>query len=80
MKKTRITPYHSRGNGSAKRFNQTLITMLSTLSVDQKSDWKSHVAPLLHVYNATKSDATGYTPDYLMFGIDSDLKEGDHHT
>lgn len=54
--------------------------MLSTLSVDQKSDWKSHVAPLLHIYNATKSDATGYTPDYLMFGIDPDLKEGDHHT
>lgn len=56
------------GNGSAERFNQTLIKMLSTLSEEQKSDWKSHVAPLVHAYNATKSDPTGYTPHYLMFG------------
>lgn len=92
IKKTRTTPYHPMGNGSAERFNQTLIKMLSTLSEEQKSDWKSHVAPLVHAYNATKSDATGYTPHYLMFGwhpklpidvffgIDSDLEEGDHHT
>lgn len=91
IKKTRTTPYHPMGKGSAERFNQTLIKMLSTLSEEQKSDWKSHVAPLVHAYNATKSDATGYTPHYLMIGwhpklpipffeIDSDLEEGDHHT
>lgn len=30
IKKTRTTPYHPMGNGSAEMFNQTLIKMLST--------------------------------------------------
>ena len=56
------------GNGSAERFNQTLIKMLSTLSEEQKTDWKSYVAPLVQAYNSIRNDATGYTPHYLMFG------------
>jgi len=31
VKKTRTTPYHPMGNGSAERFNQTLLKMLATL-------------------------------------------------
>lgn len=68
IKKTRTTPYHPMGNGSAERFNQTLLKMLGTLEHEQKADWKSHVAPLVQAYNATKSDATGYSPHFLMFG------------
>ena len=66
--KTRTTPYHPMGNGSAERFNQTLLKMLGTLDNSQKADWKSYVAPLVQAYNATKSDATGYSPHYLLFG------------
>ena len=42
--------------------------MLGTLSEDQKSDWKSYIAPIVHAYNATKNESTGYSPHYLMFG------------
>ena len=66
--KSRTTPYHPMGNGSAERFNQTLLKMLGTLENHQKSDWKSYVAPLVQAYNATRSDATGYSPHFLMFG------------
>ena len=66
--KSRTTPYHPMGNGSAERFNQTLIKMLGTLENDQKEDWSSYVAPLVQAYNATKSDATGFSPHFLMFG------------
>ena len=43
--KTRTTPYHPMGNGSAERFNQTLLKMLGTLDNSQKADWKSFIAP-----------------------------------
>lgn len=63
IKKSRMTPYHPMGNGSAERFNLTLIRMLSTLTEERKAEWKSFVAPLVQAYNSTRSDA----------------KEGIHH-
>ena len=65
--KSRTTPYHSMGNGMVERFNQTLLNMLGTLEDHQKSDWKSYVAPLVHSYNATRHDSTGFSPFFLMF-------------
>ncbi|XP_078332152.1 uncharacterized protein LOC144625379 [Crassostrea virginica] len=42
--------------------------MLGTLEEKQKEDWKSYVSTLVHAYNATRHDSTGYTPFFLMFG------------
>ena len=56
------------GNGMTERFNQTLLNMLGTLESHQKDDWRSYVAPLVHSYNATRHDSTGYSPYFLMFG------------
>ncbi|XP_070573181.1 uncharacterized protein [Ptychodera flava] len=42
--------------------------MLGTLEEHQKKDWKSYVGPLVHAYNCTTNDSTGYAPYYLMFG------------
>jgi len=68
MKKSRTTPYHPQGDGITERFNRTLLSMLSTLELPSKINWEEHVAPLVHAYNCTRHDSTGYTPFYLMFG------------
>ena len=68
VQKSRTTPYHPMGNGMVERFNQTLLNMLGTLEDGQKADWKSYVAPMVHSYNATRHESTGYSPYFLMFG------------
>ena len=41
--------------------------MIGKLGEDKKSNWPSHLAEKVHVYNATQSAVTGYSPHYLMF-------------
>lgn len=67
IQKTRTTPYHPRGN-PVERFNRTLLSMLGTLEHKQKATWKEYVRPLVHAYNCTRNEVTGFTPYELMFG------------
>ena len=69
MEKSRTSLYHAMGNGSCERYNRTLLNMLGTLKPDQKSDWKAHIAPLVHAYNCTRHETTGFAPFLLMFGV-----------
>ena len=68
IKKLRTTPYRPEGNGSCERFNRTLISMLGTLPADFKSKWPQHISTLTYAYNCTRSNATGFSPYYLLYG------------
>ena len=68
VKKIRTSGYHPQMNGQCEHFNATLINMLGTLLDKPKSTWREHVPTLVHAYNCTRNNATGFSPYYLMFG------------
>ena len=62
------TPYHPQTNEVVERSHQMIMHMIGKLGEDKKANWPSHLAEIVHAYNATWSTVTGYSPHYLMFG------------
>ena len=55
-------PYHPQTNGLVERSHQMIMHMIGKLGEDKKADWPSHLAEIVHAYNATRSAFTGYSP------------------
>ena len=67
MKKLQTMPYHPQTNGLVERLHQMIMQMIEKLGEDKKADWPSHLAEIVHAYNATYSTVIGYSPHYLKF-------------
>ena len=68
VNKIRTSGYQPQTNGQCKYFNATLINMLGTLAEKPKRAWREQVPTLVHAYNCTRNNATGFSLCYLMFG------------
>ena len=42
--------------------------MLGTLEDEKKANWSKYISALVHAYNSTKHDSTGFSPYFLIFG------------
>ena len=47
--------------------------MLGTIPDKPKNTWREQVPTLVHAYNCTRNNATGFSPYYLMFGAEPHL-------
>ena len=69
IKKLQTMPYHPQTNGLVKRSHQMIMQMIGKLGEDKEANWPSHLAEIVHTYNATHSTVMGYSLHYLMFAL-----------
>lgn len=67
IEKTRTTPFRPQSDGQSERNIKTLIKMVS-MTCEKQEDWDEHLPFLSMAYRATPHEASGVTPNFMMYG------------
>ena len=65
--KLRTSAYHPACNAACERMHRTLNTLLGKVVSGHQNDWCEHLPYVAAALRASPSDATGYSPNFLMF-------------
>lgn len=65
--KVRTSSYHPQCNGMIERFHRTLHAMIGKLVDENQKNWDDFLPYVAAAYRASHHDATGFSPNYLMF-------------
>ena len=68
IQKTRITVYHSQGDGQIERQNRTLQEIFSTFVYEHPDTWDFHIDQAVFAHNTSHHESTGFSPYELVFG------------
>ncbi len=69
--KTRGSVYRPQTQGLVERQNQTIVTIVRTMSKRQE-DWRQHLTAAMIAYNGSRHETTGRTPHSLMYLHEND--------
>ena len=67
------TSYHPRSNVMVERVNGVLGAILTKMTLGTREKWDQFVEPAVFVLNARTHSVTGYSPFYLVYGINPRL-------
>ena len=68
IRKTRTTPYHSRGDGLVERFNRTLQAMLKSVVNDRRDDWDERLPYVMMAYRSSTQESISCSPFLMLYG------------
>ena len=55
-------------NGTVERFHRTLNAMFGRVVCESQTDWIERVSMVMAAYRASRHEATGYSPHFLVIG------------
>ena len=64
----RTTSYRPNANGKVERVHRSLNSLMAKVVSDNQKDWSSVLPLCVLAYNMSKSEATSFSPYYLMHG------------
>ena len=73
--KTRTAPYHAESDGMVECFNRTCLMMLSMFVNDRRDNWHELLPFVMHAYQTSVHESTGYSPFRLMMGEECSLPQ-----